>query len=128
MDEKTDMGWDEMQTAQVAEAAPRQHRKRVRRSVGDAALGVFDTFLDSVADAISIVMREFTLFLGTALVLIGLLGFSSDKFCDGNTADYLSCTRPNAYYYYDWFHITLVVIGVFFVMIWFLRRRNEDPR
>ena len=73
---------------------------------------------------LGIIRREVELFLGAALTLVGILGFNSAKFCDGNTADYLSCTRPTAYHYYSASDIILIVVGVFFVLLWFLKRKE----
>lgn len=70
------------------------------------------------------VVREFDLFLGNALILIGLLSFESDKYCDGNTADYLSCTRPSTYYYFDYLDIALIILGSTLVIAWFLKQRR----
>lgn len=72
----------------------------------------------------NIIARESDLFLGTALFLIGFLGFESGRYCDGNSSDYLSCTRPATYYFYDATHITLVILGVFLIMVWFIRSRR----
>jgi hypothetical protein len=70
-------------------------------------------------------LLETELFLGTALVAIGFLSFESDKYCDGNTADYLSCTRPSTYYYFDWLDIALIIAGIFFIFFWLLKTREE---
>jgi hypothetical protein len=75
-----------------------------------------------------IIQREIDIFLGTAMVLVGLLNFHSGKYCDGNTADYLSCTRPNTYYYFTGFDIVLVVLGAFLILIWFLKNRPANNR
>jgi hypothetical protein len=80
---------------------------------------------DAIMDYLWIIRRELELFSGTALVLVGLLHWSSSKYCDGNTADYLSCTNPVTYYYYDAFEITIIVLGAFLVMIWFLKNRKS---
>src|ERR1041385_1280009 len=85
-------------------------------------LYVFDIVADKTADNWVIAKREGDLLFGTALALIGVFGFNSGKFCDGNTADYLSCTRPTAYHYYSAFDIALIVIGVFFIQLWFFKR------
>lgn len=69
-------------------------------------------------------LDEFELFFGSVLLAAGLLGFESDKYCDGNTADYLSCTRPSTFYFYDAIDITLVVLGVFFIFFWILGRKK----
>ncbi len=84
----------------------------------------FDKLIDSQRGNYEIIKKEADLFFGTALTIMGLLGFSSSKFCDGNTADYLSCTRPTSYHYYSAFAIFLVIIGVFFILFWFLKRRK----
>lgn len=83
----------------------------------------FDAFVDSLADTLHIVWKEFQLFLGTALALIGFFSFEADKFCDGNTADYLSCTRPSTFYYFDALDKVLIVLGVVLVMVWWVRRK-----
>lgn len=72
----------------------------------------------------NVIVRESDLFLGVALFLIGLLGFESGRYCDGNSADYLSCTRPATYYFYDAPHMMLIVLGVFLILVWFLRARR----
>lgn len=86
-------------------------------------------FLDRVVDVViedaHVIRREFELFAGTALVLIGSFSFHNGKNCDGNTADYLSCTRPSTFYYYSWFEVTLIVVGSFLIIVWFLRSRER---
>ena len=72
----------------------------------------------------SIIVRESDLFLGVAVFLVGLLGFESGRYCDGNSADYLSCTRPATYYFFDAPHTILIILGAFLVMVWFLRTRR----
>ncbi len=71
------------------------------------------------------IMREETdLFLGAVLFLLGALNWSSAKYCDGNSSDYLSCTRPATYYYYGAFEILLIVLGVVLVLLWFVKRQR----
>jgi hypothetical protein len=72
-----------------------------------------------------IVRRESDIFLGATLFSIGLLNFHSGKYCDGNAADYLSCTRPVTYYYYTWIEIGLVILGVYLILLWFLQRERR---
>lgn len=84
---------------------------------------LFDTVFASIGRNLRIIGREFDLFFGTALTIVGTLGFESDKYCDGNTADYLSCTRPSTYYYFDSLDVALVVIGVFFILFWIIKRK-----
>ncbi len=86
----------------------------------------FESTIDAVIDYAGVIAREKELFLGAALSLIGLFSFESDKFCDGNTAYYLSCTRPSTFYYFDALDITLIVIGVFFLLIWFLKHSKRS--
>lgn len=85
---------------------------------------VFDTLFSWIGNNVRLIAREADLFLGNALLLIGLLNFESDKYCDGNTADYLSCTRPSTYYYFDWLDILLIVVGSTLVLAWLLKRRS----
>ena len=79
---------------------------------------------DSVEDHLIVMRREATLFAGTFFVIVGLLHFRSDKYCDGNTAEYLSCTRPTTYYYFGAFEIALVVLGVFLLLLWWVKKRS----
>lgn len=90
--------------------------------VWHALVALLDALFDSALYNMAIMWREFDLFFGATLFFCGLFGFSPDKFCDGNTADYLSCTRPTAYYHYDALHITLIVVGATFILLWFLKK------
>jgi hypothetical protein len=85
---------------------------------------IFDSLIDAVGENFRVIEREFQVFLGSTLILIGLFGFESDKFCDGNTADYLSCTRPSTYYFYDVLDVALIVIGALLILAWYLKRRS----
>jgi len=80
-----------------------------------------DRIIDLSHDHALRIRREWELFLGVLLVLVGLLNFENGKNCDGNTADYLSCTRPSTYYYFNGFEIAAIIIGVFLVTLWVLR-------
>ena len=82
------------------------------------------SLIEGAKETFAAVVREFDLFLGNALLFIGLLSFESDKYCDGNTADYLSCTRPSTYYYFDALDIVLIVLGSTLVIAWFLKQRR----
>ena len=84
----------------------------------------FDGGVDAIADKMRIMWSEFELFLGSSLILLGLLSFNADKFCDGNTADYLSCTRPSAYYYFSGLDKGLIILGVILVLVWYRRSRK----
>lgn len=83
-------------------------------------------FVDAAGSRIRIIRREADLFLGSALFFLGLLGFESDRYCDGNPADYLSCTRPTTFYYFDLLDIALIVAGVFFILFWLLHERKPS--
>lgn len=86
-------------------------------------MGSMDSLFDFIVRSFTTVARDMELFVGVALTLVGVLSIEADKFCDGNTADYLSCTRPSTYYFYSPFDIAIIVIGVFLILIWF--RRNK---
>ncbi len=95
--------------------------RRLARLLWLLSIYSIDRGVDVFLEYSVIVRREAELFGGAALTLVGLLNFESDKYCDGNTASYLSCTRPATYYYFNGFEIALVVIGVFLILIWYLR-------
>lgn len=82
----------------------------------------FDRLADATGDDFRIIRREATLFLGIALTTIGLMNFRNGKNCDGNTVDYLSCTRPSTFYYYSAFEMFLVTLGLFLITVWIVRR------
>ncbi len=94
------------------------HTKRSR-----GFMGSMDALFDFIVRSLSTIARDMELFVGVALTLIGILSLEADKFCDGNTADYLSCTRPSTYYFYSPFDIAIIVIGSFLILIWFRRIR-----
>lgn len=75
-----------------------------------------------IGDQLRAIVREPALFLGAGLLLVGLMSFEVGRYCDGNTAQYLSCTRSAAYYYYDALDRTLVVLGAILLLGWFVRR------
>ncbi len=99
--------------------------KRVTKQVVARAMQLFDRLTDASMDDLHIVRREARLFLGSALALSGLLHLQHGKYCDGNAADYLSCTRPATYYYYGAFEIILAVVGISLILVWFLRRSHK---
>ncbi len=104
---------------------PRRTRPGLFSRIWHTAVVAFDNLLDSSVRNVAIMWREFDLFFGALAFFVGLLGFDAGKFCDGNTADYLSCTRPTAYYYFDSIDIALVVLGAFFIMLWTLKRARR---
>lgn len=114
---------EELHESQSAAPTP---QRRGRPSVAVLFVNyIFDTLLVSLRKNFSIMLKEIDLFLGSALVIIGMLSFESDKYCDGNTADYLSCTRPTTYYYFDAFDKILILLGVFLIILWFVKRNNK---
>lgn len=86
---------------------------------------LFERLVAAATTNTLLILREIDLFFGTALLAIGFFGFESDKFCDGNTADYLSCTRPSTFYYFDTLDMFLIVVGLFFIILWFLKNRDS---
>ena len=85
----------------------------------------FDRLVDVVGEDLEIIRREIDLFLGMALIVLGVFNFRTGKYCDGNATDYLSCTRPSAYYYYGFFEIFLIIVGVFLFTLWFFKRSKR---
>lgn len=81
-------------------------------------------FAKGVGDNLRVMQRDANLFLGAAFTILGLLNWSSGKYCDGNTADYLSCTRPTAYYYFSAPMIALVLLGAMLILVWFVKNRR----
>lgn len=69
-----------------------------------------------------IIRRNASLFFGLALFLLGAFGFSSGKYCDGNPADYYSCTNPSAYHYYSPVALIAIVAGAFCIAVWFIKK------
>jgi hypothetical protein len=101
-----------------------QHHGRAHKS-GGLMRGV-DGIYDFIVGSLQTIARDASLFIGVALTVVGLLSFHSDKFCDGNTADYLSCTRPSTYYFYSPVEIGIVVVGIFLIMIWMRNTKRHD--
>jgi hypothetical protein len=111
-------------------------QRRVRKLVRSGrSLGVFKKTLlifgailllcrDSLREDVAQIWEHARLFVGTAFVVVGLLSFSSDRYCDGNTSSYYACTRPSTYYEYPWWAILLTVLGSVLIVLWFLRRKN----
>jgi len=60
-----------------------------------------------------------------ALFLYGIMNFSNGKYCDGNSADYYSCTNTAVYYYYAPLSLVACILGSFFVAIWKLKREEN---
>ena len=88
--------------------------------------GAFVLYIrDALIDDLRLVWREGRLFVGLFFVVVGIVSFASDKYCDGNTSSHYACTRPSTYYYYPWWAVTFVVVGSFFVCLWFLRRQEK---
>jgi len=91
-------------------------------------IDVFVALVHAIRKDMVIIQHAPTLFLGVALTIYGLLSFKSDRYCDGNLADYYSCTRPSTYYYYDGTSITFAILGVFLVIIWVLGKTYHERK
>lgn len=74
-------------------------------------------------DDLRVILLHARIVCGVVLLVIGLLSFSSDRYCDGTTSAYYACTNPSAYYYYPWWTILLIVLGSILVTVWMLRQR-----
>ncbi len=102
--------------------APRQFRfLRVLRALLTYSI---ETIVDAIIIRLRILAREKDLVIGSILVVVGFLNFESDKYCDGNTAEYLACTRPSTYYYFDALDITFIVLGVCLVLVAYIRAKS----
>jgi hypothetical protein len=95
--------------------------RRAFFTLGALVLFIRDELVRDVQD----IVLSGRLFLGITSLLVGLLSFASDKYCDGNAANYYTCTRPATYYFYPWWAILLIVIGSFLIVLWFLRRQRS---
>jgi hypothetical protein len=110
-----------MEDAHESANAKRNVFVRLGSKLVAAAEYLFDQCIHVGDEYGRIIAREKELFFGVALFCIGLLSFDHGKYCDGNTADYLSCTRPETYYYFGYLDIALVVVGISLVLIWALK-------
>ncbi len=110
-----------------------EHTENHTTSKSSRRRGVFiETVRDMLLRAVElayekleIMRREASLFFGLALFFVGVFGFRAGRFCDGNAADYLSCTRPAVYYYYGVFELGIIVIGASLIALWFLKPRRK---
>lgn len=87
-------------------------------------LYVADRFGAWCASRARVVWRNSDAFLGLFLLLVGVLNIHAARFCDGNSADYLSCTRPAVYYFYSGIDSALIIAGAFLLLIF----RFSRPR
>jgi hypothetical protein len=89
-------------------------------------VAAFFVFLkDKIQEDIIQIAHNGRLFLGILFVLLGTFSFASEKYCDGNTSSYYTCTRPATYYYYPSWAIMLIILGTFFIVLWFLRLKKR---
>jgi hypothetical protein len=86
------------------------------------ALSVF--FGKKFTEDVRVIWKHARLFFGLAFLAIGLLSFSSSKYCDGNASAHYACTRPTTYYYYSPWAIFLVLLGIFLITLWYLRSKK----
>lgn len=115
-----------MEHTEYTESLSHQHTRRswgLRLRTAVQSSGAYLT--ESTQDHLEIIRREASLFAGLALFLVGVFGFHAGRYCDGNTADYLSCTRPAVYYYYGAFDLLLIVLGAFLITLWILKPRRK---
>ncbi len=84
---------------------------------------LFDGVWDFIAHEWATLAGEGRLYLGGALLIIGLMNVEPGRFCDGNTADYFACTHPVTYYDYPWWSIAFVVVGTLLLLGWW---RHKD--
>jgi hypothetical protein len=107
----------------MPEERPRSSYTRVRarrmtRS-GFYTLGyLFLLLRDSLIDDFWRIWDNFRLFLGSSLLLVGLLSIESARYCDGSPEDTFACTRPSTYYYFDALDITLIILGTILILLW----------
>lgn len=80
--------------------------------------------VEGLGSRLKVVRTHNNLFMGATLFVLGLFNWSSGKYCDGNSSDYLSCTRPVTYYYYSAFEIFLLVVGLALILIWWIENRK----
>ena len=99
--------------------------KRLARAIWVGFFVVADAVMDIIERDWHIIKREGDLFGGAFILLLGALNVQSGKYCDGNAADYLSCTRPTTYYYYNGLEVALIIIGVFLILLWFQKRAHR---
>jgi hypothetical protein len=103
---------------------PRVRAGRMRKT-GRVIGAVWRMLCDAFVDDVHTLFAHLRLFLGVGATVVGLLSYTSDRYCDGNTSTYYACTRSSTYYYYPWWAIVLVVAGLYGVVLWFLRSRSK---
>lgn len=69
------------------------------------------------------VVHHARLFVGVALVFVGLLSFSSDRYCANTSSSHFACAEPSVYYFYSGWMIASVIVGSFLVLLWWLRQK-----
>lgn len=79
---------------------------------------------DKISDDIILIAQHGRLFFGMLLAGVGVLSFASDRYCDGNASSYYACTRPATYYYFPWWAIVLIITGIVFITLWYLRKKK----
>ena len=80
--------------------------------------------LNTLREDVYLFFKNLYFVVGVFLLTLGLLNFRSDRYCDGNQAEYFSCTRPTTYYYYEPWAIIVIIFGVLLLTLWWLRRRT----
>lgn len=109
----------------IHEVSPRPRARMTRtRKMGRFVGALGQMVKEVLIDDLHTLGTNLRLFFGLGATLVGLLSYTSDRYCDGNTSTYYACTRPSTYYYYPWWAILLVVVGSWSVVLWFLRKKS----
>ncbi len=118
----------------LADEADRPSRVRAARSrspgVSRAVVGTGRALGRALGPALlgdlAYMVLHARLFVGLAFMVVGLLSFTSDYYCDGVGTRMAGCTRPATYYYYPWWAVLLIVLGAFLLTLWLLRARGGE--
>lgn len=80
-------------------------------------------FRKALVDDLKLMWDDLRLFIGAVVVVIGLLSFESERYCDGTAATHAACTRPSTYYYFEPWTIAMITLGCVLLLLWWVRRR-----
>jgi len=78
-----------------------------------------------VCDDLALIAAHARLFFGVVCTGVGLLSFAADRYCDGSTSAYATCTRSAVYYFYPWWAVGLVLVGLSSMLLWYVRRNKK---
>ena len=96
----------------------------LRKRKGGVCGAVYRAGAQSVRADVHVCVSAWRLVLGLVFVVVGLLSFASDRYCDGTVSSHYACTNPSTYYFYPWWTIMLTAIGAVLCVLWFLRARE----